>query len=69
MFLDNATSHRHLKLSNVKLDYFPPYFTSKLQPVDLRMIRALKARDWKFLMRCLLVIKNLRLSQEEHSTY
>lgn len=65
MFLDNATSHRHLKLSNVKLDYF----TSKLQPVDLRMIRALKARDWKFLMRCLLVIKNLRLSQEEHNTY
>lgn len=30
MFLDNATTHRHLKLGNVKLEFFPPYFTSKL---------------------------------------
>lgn len=54
MFLDNVTSHRHLKLSNVKLEFFPPNSTSKLQPLNLGIIRALKARYWKFLMRRLL---------------
>lgn len=66
MFLDNATSHRHLKLGIVKLEFFPPYFASKLQSVDLGMTRALKARDRKFLMRRLLASKKLGLSPEEY---
>ncbi|CAC5385465.1 unnamed protein product [Mytilus coruscus] len=45
LFLDNATSHSHeIQLSNVKLSFLPPNTTSKLQPLDLGIIRAFKAR-------------------------
>lgn len=52
MFLDNATSHaKNLKLSNVELRFLPANTTSKLQPLDLGIIRAFKARYRKHLMR------------------
>ncbi|KAK3088454.1 hypothetical protein FSP39_019393 [Pinctada imbricata] len=54
MFLDNATSHRDLKLSHVKLEFLPSNTTSKLQPLDLGIIRATKAHYRKLLMRRLL---------------
>ena len=54
MFLDNATVHRNIKLSHVKLEFFPANTTSKLQPLDLGIIRAMKARYRKNLMRRLL---------------
>ncbi|XP_062570271.1 tigger transposable element-derived protein 6-like [Saccostrea cucullata] len=55
LFLDNATSHPHdLKLSNITLKYFPPNTTSKLQPLDLGIIRAFKARYRKRMMGHLL---------------
>lgn len=45
LVLDNATSHSHsLTLSNVNLQFLPPNTTSKLQPLDLGIIRAFKAR-------------------------
>ena len=54
MFLDNATSHQDTKLSHVKLEFFPPNTTSKLQPLDLGIIRATKARYRKLMIRRLL---------------
>jgi len=55
LFLDNATSHSDsLRLSNVTLRFFPPNTTSLLQPLDLGIIRAFKARYRKHLMRSLI---------------
>ncbi|XP_033747859.1 tigger transposable element-derived protein 6-like [Pecten maximus] len=55
VFLDNATSHVNaLKLTNVTFNFFPPGTTSKLQPLDLGIIRAFKARYRKRLMSHLL---------------
>jgi hypothetical protein len=45
LFLDNATSHSHeLQLSNVKLSFLPANCTSKLQPLNLGIIHAFRAR-------------------------
>lgn len=65
MFLDNATVHRNLKLTNVKLAFFHANTTSKLQPLDLGIIRAMKARYRKYLMRRLLTgIENSSCASE-----
>ncbi|CAI6373801.1 unnamed protein product [Macrosiphum euphorbiae] len=42
LFLDNATSHPHLNLQNVKFAFFPPNVTSTCQPLDLGMIKNFK---------------------------
>jgi hypothetical protein len=34
LFLDSATCHPHIELSNVQLALFPPYTTSVSQPLD-----------------------------------
>jgi hypothetical protein len=45
LFFDNATSHSHeIQLSNVRLGFLPANCSSKLEPLDLGIIRALKAR-------------------------
>lgn len=55
IFVDNATSHaQNLKLSNVEVKFFPANCTSKLQPLDLGIIRAFKARYRKYLLKHLL---------------
>lgn len=55
LVLDNATSHSHsLTLSNVNLQFLPPNTTSKLQPLDLGIIRAFKARYRKHMLKHLL---------------
>jgi hypothetical protein len=55
LFLDNATSHSDsLKLSNVTLRFLPPKTTSKLQPLDLGIIRAFKARYRKHMLKHLI---------------
>ena len=52
LFLDNATSHSSsLSLSNIQLRFLPPNTTSKLQPLDLGIIRAFKARYRKHMMK------------------
>ena len=44
LFLDNAPVHPvDLKLTNVKLLFFPPNTTSKVQPLDQGVIRSFKA--------------------------
>lgn len=42
LFLDNATSHQNVELSNVTLVFFPPNMTSALQPLDQGIIQAFK---------------------------
>ncbi|XP_050406602.2 tigger transposable element-derived protein 4, partial [Patella vulgata] len=42
LFLDNAPSHPHLELSNVKLQFFPANTTSKPQPMDQGIIETFK---------------------------
>ncbi|XP_070551006.1 tigger transposable element-derived protein 6-like [Ptychodera flava] len=44
LFLDNATCHPHINPRNVKLIFFPPNTTSKLQPMDQGIIQALKLK-------------------------
>lgn len=51
LFLDNATCHPKLNLSNVKLLFFPPNTTSMLQPLDQGVIKAVKCHYRKFLLR------------------
>ena len=34
LFMDNGSSHAHLNLKNIKLQFFPANTTSKLQPMD-----------------------------------
>ena len=44
LFLDNAPVHPHLSLSNIKLQFFPPGTTAKLQPMDAGIIQTLKLK-------------------------
>jgi hypothetical protein len=43
-FLDKATCHPHIELSNVRLAWFPPNTTSVSQPMDQGIIRNVKVR-------------------------
>ena len=52
LFMDNATSHPNLKLSNTQLIFLPPRTTSELQPLDQGIIYAVKLQYRKrFLKR------------------
>ena len=53
MFLDNATCHPKIDLSNVKLAYFPPNTTSVTQPMDQGVIYTLKSFYRKFVLQSL----------------
>ncbi|PNF41040.1 hypothetical protein B7P43_G08225 [Cryptotermes secundus] len=55
LFLDNATCHPHIELSNVRLAWFSPDTTSASQPMDQGIIRNVKVHYRKLLMQCLLV--------------
>ena len=61
--LDNASSHdKDLHLTNVKLQFLPSNSTSRLQPLDQGIIKAIKAHYRKRLMEAVLV----RLDQGKH---
>ena len=51
LFMDNASSHGHLKLKNIKLQFFPANTTSKLQPMDQGIIQATKLKYRKRQLR------------------
>ncbi|CAF1258618.1 unnamed protein product [Rotaria sordida] len=52
LFLDNAPCHPvDIELSNIKLQYFPPNTTSKLQPLDQGIIHAFKTHYRKHLVK------------------
>lgn len=54
LFMDNATCHPHLNLSNVKLVFFPPRTTSELQPLDSGIINAIKLHYRKCVLKRLI---------------
>ena len=54
LYLDNAPSHPTIELSNVKLAFFPPNTTSKLQPLDVRIIQMTKTHYRKHMIRHIL---------------
>jgi len=54
LFLDNATCHPHIKLSNVRLAWFPLNTTSVSQPMDQGIVRNVKVHYRKLLMQSLL---------------
>ena len=54
LFFDNATCHPHIKLSNVRLAWFPPNTTSVYQPMDQGIIRNIGVHYRKLLIQSLL---------------
>ncbi|GBO21225.1 hypothetical protein AVEN_19292-1 [Araneus ventricosus] len=67
LFSDNATCHLHIKLSNIKLAWFPPNTTSVTQPMDQRIIRCVKANYRKFQMQSLLA--NMKAASNVHAKF
>lgn len=51
LFVDNAPSHPHVKLNNVKVVFLPPRTTSVLQPLDQGIIAAMKSSYRKRLLQ------------------
>lgn len=54
LFLDNASSHPNLKLSNVQLVFLPPNTTSMTQPLDQGIINAIKVQYRKRVLKRLI---------------
>jgi uncharacterized protein YeeX (DUF496 family) len=54
LFVDNATSHVDLNLSDVAVRFLPPNLTSKMQPLDKGIIQSMKLQYRKQLMRALI---------------
>ena len=50
LFLDNCAAHPDIDLNCVKLQFFPPNTTSKLQPMDQGIIKNAKRRYRKKVM-------------------
>ena len=51
LFLDNCGAHPAVHLQNVKLVFFPPNTTSRLQPLDAGIIQTVKLHYRKKMMR------------------
>jgi hypothetical protein len=64
LFLDNATCHPKVTLSNVKITWFPANATCVLQPMDMGVIYTFKLHYRRFLMQSL--ISNI---EEADSSY
>jgi hypothetical protein len=54
LFLDNATCHPKVILSNVKITWIPVNAASVLQPMDKDVIYTLKSNYRRFLMQSLI---------------
>jgi hypothetical protein len=54
LFLDNATCHPKVTLSNVKIAWFPANATSALQPMAMGVIYTFKSHYRQFLMQSLI---------------
>lgn len=54
LFLDNASSHPNLKLSNIQLVFLSPNTTSETQPLDQGIINAIKVQYRKRVLKRLI---------------
>jgi hypothetical protein len=54
LFVDIATSHVDLNLSNVAVRFLPPNLTSEVQPLDKGIIQSMKLQYRKQLMQALI---------------
>lgn len=70
--VDNASCHPNIELSNVKLLFFPPNMTSKLQPLDQGIIKQTKSiyrkclleriiQDFEDVESCLALLKSINV--------
>ena len=50
LFIDNATVHSDIELSNVRILFFPPNATSHLQPLDQGIIKNFKMHYRKYMI-------------------
>lgn len=55
LFVDNASSHVNINLSNIRLVFLPPKTTAKLQPLDAGIICNLKVNYRKLMLQHLLL--------------
>jgi hypothetical protein len=55
LLVDNCSAHPTLALSNVKMMFFPPNTTSRLQPCDAGIIATVKSHYRKRLLRHVLI--------------
>jgi len=53
LFLDNATCHPYIELSNIKIHMLPPNTTSVSQPIDQGVIDTFKSYYRKFMLQSL----------------
>ena len=58
LLVDNCFAHSDIQFSNVKLVFFPPNTTSKLQPCNAGIIQATKMHYRKLLLRHVLFSMN-----------
>jgi hypothetical protein len=65
LFLDNATYHPDIKLTNIQLSFLPPSTSSECQPLDLGVIKAFKAQYHKKLLRHILANLDYASSSSE----
>jgi hypothetical protein len=54
LFVNNATSHIDLNLSNVAVRFLPPNLSSEVQPPNKGIIQSMKLKYRKQLMRALI---------------
>lgn len=60
LLLDNAPTHKFVKLSNVEILFLPPNCTSKIQPMDSGIIAAFKKRYKKYHLLNAVKLANLK---------
>ena len=67
LFVDNASCHHSLQLSNVRIEFFPPNLTSEIQPLDLGIIQSLKLQYRKRLLENFIISAELCRNCDEYS--
>lgn len=65
LFLDNVPVHsQDIQLENIKLKFFPPNTTSKIQPLDQGIIRVFKAQYRRYLVNHIIANAGIAVTAE-----
>ncbi|CAF0968560.1 unnamed protein product [Rotaria magnacalcarata] len=66
LFLENAPVHPpDVQLENIKLKFFPPNTTAKIQPMDQRVIRAFKAYYRRHLVKHIITSADIAVMADD----